>query len=334
MSATVFPFHVRPLMRQERGLAVLLLALAGCGNQGDGLPAVGTLERDRIEVVAEARETLLELHVTEGVEVAAGALLARQDDARALAQRARAEAAVERARYRLDELLRGPRREEIAAAQAVLDGARSLAAIEEREHERIAALVARGLVSATELDGALARRDAAMAARRQDAARLEALLEGTTAEELAQARAALAEADAELADARLAVERLALYAPLDGIVDALPYKRGDRPPAGAPVVVLLAAGPPYARVYLPQAVRARVAAGDEARVWVEGLDHSFRGRVRRVASEAAFTPYFALTERDRGRLSYLAEVDLLDAEAGALPAGLPVEVDFPGLLRP
>jgi hypothetical protein len=36
-------------------LTALLPALFGCSSNGDGLPAVGTLERDRIEVVAEAR---------------------------------------------------------------------------------------------------------------------------------------------------------------------------------------------------------------------------------------------------------------------------------------
>ncbi|GAG92015.1 unnamed protein product, partial [marine sediment metagenome] len=40
-----------------------------------------------------------------------------------------------------------------------------------------------------------------------------------------------------------------------------------------------------------------------------------------------FTPYFALTEHDRSRLSYLAEVDVPDASS--LPSGVPLEVDFP-----
>ena len=52
------------------------------------------------------------------------------------------------------------------------------------------------------------------------------------------------------------------------------------------------------------------------------------GRVRTVSSEAVFTPFFALTERDRGRLSYLAEVDLVEPRAAELPTGLPVEVRF------
>ncbi|MDH3955033.1 MAG: hypothetical protein OEV03_12475, partial [Gammaproteobacteria bacterium] len=49
------------------------------------------------------------------------------------------------------------------------------------------------------------------------------------------------------------------------------------------------------------------------------------GRVRWVAHEAAFTPYFALTERDRGRLTYLAKVDI-EEQQERLPDGVPVEV--------
>jgi HlyD family secretion protein len=51
------------------------------------------------------------------------------------------------------------------------------------------------------------------------------------------------------------------------------------------------------------------------------------GQVRWIASEAAFTPYFALTERDRGRLSYVAKVDIAEARE-RLPDGVPVEVEF------
>jgi len=49
--------------------------------------------------------------------------------------------------------------------------------------------------------------------------------------------------------------------------------------------------------------------------------------VRWIANEAAFTPYYALTEHDRSRLSYLAEIDVVE-EQGRLPDGVPVEVDF------
>jgi HlyD family secretion protein len=313
---------------------VLATGLAACGGDDAGLPAVGTLERDRIEIVAEARETLLEVHVQEGAAVTSGQPLARQDDARLRTVAARAEAGRTRASRRVDELVRGPRPEHIAEAQAGLDGARNRERIERREYERLGALVEQGLLSPNALDDAQRRRDAAVAERRQWEARVEALLEGTTIEELDQARAALAEAEAALADAVLGVERLTLRAPRDGLIEAIPYKRGDRPPAGAPVIVMVVDELPYARIYLPHAVRTAVRVGMPAEVRIDGLERVYRGEVRSIASEAAFTPYFALTERDRGRLSFVTEVALVEPEARELPSGLAVEVDFPGLPSP
>jgi hypothetical protein len=49
-----------------------------------------------------------------------------------------------------------------------------------------------------------------------------------------------------------------------------------------------------------------------------GIDGTLRGTVRYVSAEATFTPYYSLTQRDRSRLSYLAEVVLDDRSARAL----------------
>jgi HlyD family secretion protein len=46
-----------------------------------------------------------------------------------------------------------------------------------------------------------------------------------------------------------------------------------------------------------------------------------------VEAESSFTPYFALTRHDRGRLSFVAEVTLPD-DGQRLPDGVPVEVTF------
>ena len=164
-------------------------------------------------------------------------------------------------------------------------------------------------------------------------ARLADLVEGTTREELAQARASVAEAEAGVGRLQLLAERLVIRAPRAGTIDAIPYKLGERPPPGATVIVMLAAAAPYARVYVPEPLRASVTPGLEAQVAVDGVDGSFAGRVRYVSSEPSFTPYFALTQRDRSRLSYVAEVTLTEPRALALPTGVPVDVDFP-TLRP
>ena len=118
-----------------------------------------------------------------------------------------------------------------------------------------------------------------------------------------------------------------MVAPRAGRVDSLPYEVGDRPPAGAPLAILLVGETPYARVYVPAPIRTGVALGDRVRVFVDGQEQGYGGTVRMLRNEPVFTPYYALTGEDASRLSYLAEI-ALDADAAGLPAGLPVRVGF------
>lgn len=316
-------------MRRSRLLLVLLgLGLCACTEDPSRLPSLGTLERDRIELVAEADEVLLELPVREGEHVAAGTLLARLDPGRIGAQADRARGARDEAKARLAELERGPRAEQIREARAVLTGAESGLRTAERELERAKALAREDYASRSRLDQASQGSAATLSARDAARARLEALETGSTAEELARGRSALAEAEAALAEAELRLARLELRAPTAGLVDALPFKVGERPPPGAVLAVLLADGTPYARVHVPEPVRARLSPGTRARVRIDGFPEPFEGRLRTIAHEAAFTPYFALTQRDRSRLSYLAEVDVTSPAAAGLPTGVPLEVTF------
>jgi HlyD family secretion protein len=102
-------------------------------------------------------------------------------------------------------------------------------------------------------------------------------------------------------------------------------KPGDMPARGAVVAVMLAGERPYARVYVPERVRATVREGDRFQVSVEGIAQPFPARVRHLESQATFTPYFALHGDDASRLTYLAELTLEGEAALKLPAGLPVQ---------
>lgn len=317
-----------PLDRFSRLLPLAALAtLAGCGN-GNDAPLMGTLERDRVELVAEAQEPILTLSVTEGQAVKAGQVLAVLDRSTIDARLAQARAAVAQARQRLAELVNGPRVEEVLEARARLEGAESRVVTASRELERVSRLVEQKLLAPTELDRQRASADTARSDRKQAEARLQVLLAGTRIEQLDQARSALAAAEAQQKQLEVSAARMTITAPRDGRIDALPYELGERPPPGAPVVVMLADGAPYARVYVPEPIRARVVPGTSATVRVDGSARAWRGRVRYVSAEAAFTPYYTLTQKDRSRLSFLAEVTLTEAGAQALPSGVPVEVSL------
>lgn len=309
-------------------VAALALSLAACG--GDGHALLGTLERDRIELVAEGQETILRVAAHEGESVKAGQLLVQLDTASAAARLDQARANATQAERRHAENLAGARREQVAQARAVAAGAAARSDTESREYDRIEKLVAQQLLPASALDRQRAIRDSAVADERAARDRLAELVNGTRPEVIAQSAAALDAARAQVAELALSLDRYTVRAPRDGIVDALPYKLGERPPKGAPVVVMLAAGAPYARVFVPETQRAAVAAGSLATVRIDGSDRDWSAKVRYVSAEAAFTPYYALNERQRSRLAYLAEVTLTDPEATGLPTGIPVEVSFTG----
>lgn len=307
---------------------VWLVATAACNSERAVNVAVGTLERDRIELAAEAPEPLTEILVTEGQHVAAGQALIRQDESLLGAQLAQAEAAQARAEARLAEVLRGPRPEKISEAEARLAGAETALLSEQRELARSRNLKRTGAGTAEQVDLSEARHAERLALRDQARAELDALRAGATREEIDQARAAVAEATAAARALRVRVGRLVLAAPQDATVDALPFELGERPAPGAPVVILLAAGAPHARVFVPEPMRANVHVGDTATVRIDGIAAPVRGHVRVISQDPAFSPYYALTERDRGRLMYLCEVELDEPSAKDLPSGIPVEVSF------
>jgi HlyD family secretion protein len=272
----------------RRALAALGLLAVACGRDPADVPVVGTLERDRIELTAETNDPIVEIAVREGAAVAAGDLVLRLDDARLRAQVQALSATRDQARARGH-------------------GAESTLATARIDLDRARALARRDVAAQARLDAAQGAHDEALARRDE-------------------ARAALASAEAALAEAKLRLARLTVRAPSAAHVDALPFELGERPPAGGIVAVLLAEGAPYARVYVPQPLRVRISEGTRARVSIPSLEREFEGRLRIVSREAAFTPFFALTQHDRSRLAYVAEVDLAAAEG--LPTGVPVEVRF------
>ena len=77
-------------------------------------------------------------------------------------------------------------------------------------------------------------------------------------------------------------------------------------------------------------MRVQLQPQEHAEVWLDSREAHLSGTLRWIAADAVFTPYFALNQHDRSRLSYLAEVDLEDNE-DALPIGVPVEVTFPNI---
>ena len=312
---------------KSMSVVIVALLLGACAKESPQV--LGTLEWDRITLPAPVAEKIVRIDVREGQQVAAGAPLLQLELTRTQSQLAAAQAQAQQSRDALAELQAGPRSEQIAQARAAVAAAQASARDANASLGRLRPLAARKLVAAIDLDRAVAAAGSANAQVRQAQAALDELLNGTRRERIAQGEAAAAAAQAQAAVQTVALDKLNVVAPRAGRVESLPYKLGDQAPVGAPLAILLVGDAPYARVYVPERLRAGVKPGQAAQVFVDGRDGSLPGHVRMVRSEPSFTPYYALSGDDAQRLSYLAEI-VLDKPAD-LPAGLPVRVEFAGV---
>lgn len=296
----------------------------------DGRPkniALGTLERDRIAHTATINEVVVALPVSQGSPVTKGTIIVQLDDTIQNAQVRKTEADVAQAQAHLEKLRNGARVEDVAAAQAKVALVKASLIESEANYKRSLEL-SETAISIAARDKALAKRDSDRASLQSAKEELRKLTNGTRSEDLLKAEAELLSVNAVLASEMKKLEDLTVRATRDGILDNLPWNLGERVTAGSPLAIVLAGNAPYARVYIPEPYRVKVNVGDELAVHVDGLDGPITGNLRWIATDPAFTPYYALNQEERSRLMFLAEVQLPDNQAH-LPNGVPAQVQLP-----
>jgi len=303
------------------------ILLSACDSRPQNI-ALGTLERDRIAHTATANEVVVALPVEQGSQVSKGTLLVQLDDTIQKAQVSKSEAEVAQAEAHLDLLRNGAREEDVAAAVAKVAGAKAALTESEANYKRAVELRRSKTISEADLDRILASRDANLANLQSAQEELRKLTNGTRAEELRQAEALLDAAKAILASERKKLADLSIHATRDGILDNLPWNLGERVTTGSPLAIVLAGKAPFARVYVPEPYRANIKVGDKLVIHVDGIEKPITGKLRWIATEPAFTPYYALNQEERARLMYLAEIQLPESEAH-LANGIPAQVELP-----
>lgn len=307
-------------------LSTLMLLLTACQTD-DGTHAMGNIERDRISLSAPASEQIVSVNISEGQRVYQGDTLLQLDSRSADALIAQREAELAQANAALSVLTAGTRPEQLSAALAALEATQAASNEAELKYQRFAKLYKSKVVGKADFDAAKADRDSTKAKAQQAHDQWLELKNGAREEDIAQSNAKVQAAQAALLWQEKAREDLTIKAPIDGTIDTLPWHQGDRVAAGTQLISLLSVGQPYARVYLPASALTQIKTGDTIEVFADGIAAPIQGRVRNIRSQPAYTPFYALNERDRARLMYLTDIDLLQAEQ--LPTGLAVEVRLP-----
>ncbi len=177
-------------------------------------------------------------------------------------------------------------------------------------------VIARLDATTNEADVRRATEELARAQREFDNA--EALLERgvATADRVAQARATLATAQAQVTSARETSENLVITAPFDGRIETLDLDAGEFVSAGSEVGRIVDNTPLTVTIQVPQQSLTRIKNGQTATVnFITG-------------EERAGTVSFVGTSASSETRTFLAEIDVPNKD-GAIPAGISAEISIP-----
>jgi HlyD family secretion protein len=348
----------------------------------------GNLELTQVDLSFKTAGRMTELAVREGDFVKKGDLIAKLDSAQLDQQLLRDQAAVAsaqsslqqlqtaieyqaatidsditarhadlaQAQAKLDALLAGSRPQEIQQAQSGVADAKASNDLARSDWERAQTLFSRGDISKSQYDEARAKLDSTAAQLRQAQEHLGLVQEGPRKEDIAGARAQVAQAAAavqtaeanridlrrkkqQLVEQKAEIERAraqagmtqtqiadsTIVAPIDGVVLVKSAEAGEVIAAGTTIVSLGDIAHPWLRAYINETDLGRIKLGGKVRLSTDSFPGKiYDGRISFISSEAEFTPKQIQTKEERVKLVYRIKIDV-DNPHQELKNNMPVD---------
>ena len=275
------------------------------------ITASGSVEPVRtVNLSPKTAGTLERLLVEQGDRVTAGQVIGIMDSAQTAAQMAQNEASVAEARAQLQDALNGASATDISQAEAALSvadaalaDARARQDLADEELDRSRRLFEQGAISRSDLDRAISENRSAASGveqaifRVEEAeARLTDQRNGNDAEDIAQAEARLARAQAQLQGMQVQMNDTEIRAPFDGIVTQRFAEEGafvtptatasDVTSATSTAIVAIASGLEVI-AEVPEADIGKIRVGQKTEIQADAFpDETFEGVVKLIAPEA------------------------------------------------
>jgi multidrug resistance efflux pump len=293
---------------------VLGLLLTSC-TRNSAPPVSGTIETDEVRVASRYGGRVEKISAQEGDSLKAGQIIVELNAAELAARRDQMAAQVA-------ELEAGPRKEEIAAAKAEWEAQLADLELARANSKRAEELFAQKTISATERDQMVTRANLLEKSAAAAKSRYDLLTAGTRPEQIAQARAQLAQIDAQLAEMKIA-------APSECVLEVLSVKVGDVLAPNQQVATLLLPQHLWVRVYVPEPWLGHVHLNDTVKVRVDSSKTEYSGVIEQINRQAEFTPRNVQTVEERVKQVFGVKVRL-DNSSKELRAGMSADVRIPG----
>ena len=284
---------------------VFVLLACGCGRGESDADAWGTFEAEEVIISAETSGRIVMMNVTEGSELAGGAVIAVTDTTMLVLQRAELAAVTAQAQARLAG---------IAAQDAVI---RQQMDNLEINTERTRRMLADGAATQKQLDDLTGQ--AEVLRKQADANNTQR--RAVTAE--------LLSVDAKRAILNEQIARSTVRAPFDATVIDKYASAYEITAAGKPLVKLADMKIMKLRVWVSGAQLARVKTGTPCTVRIDdGVKgfKSYTGTITHVSEKAEFTPKIIQTKEERVTLVYAVTIEVHND--GTMKSGMPGEALF------
>ncbi|HKR65224.1 MAG TPA: efflux RND transporter periplasmic adaptor subunit [Thermoanaerobaculia bacterium] len=277
------------------------------------LVLAGTLEARTVNVGSLAGGRVVRVHVDEGNAVVAGQTLVTLETETIDRQLAEQQAAIATTRAQLAKALAGPRDEEIRRAAAIAEN-------DERERRRMSSLYSAGVIAKQMLDDATTK-------AKTSAEDLRILKEGTRKEDIAAARAQVAQQERHLATLMKQRDESVVISTVTGTVQSFGLRPGDIVAPNQTVAEILEPSQLWVRIYVPETLLGLVRVNMPVKIRVDTYpDVWFDGRVATVSSQGEYTPRNVQTRAQRAEQVF--GVKVIANPDPRLKAGMAAEVDL------
>jgi HlyD family secretion protein len=323
-------------MKRLIPIAVLLVAAAAAGvyfyprltkkaAAANEIALSGNIEAHESLVSFKVQGRIADLPVEEGQQVKQGDLLARLDDADYKQKVRIDEATVDVRQSNLGLTLAGTREQEIKASQQAMIDAEADLDEKKLDLNRAQQLYSKDEIAAQDRDlaaTALKRAEATFKAAQQ---RYNEAVEGSRKEDIAIARANLAQANANLGLSRIDLSYTTLLAPSTGVITVRQTELGEVVAPGTPVVTLADLDHIWLRAYIAETDLGRIHWGQDATITTDTYPgKQYHGRISFISPDAEFTPKSVQTYQERVTLVYRIKIDIDNANHELKP-GMPAD---------
>ncbi len=296
--------------------------------RGKVLKLSGNIETHESVVGFKVPGRIVELPVEEGQWVDKDTLIAQLDQDDYRQQLALDEAALRVQKEQLDLALAGSRRQEIEAAEEVLNAAKADLGQKKLDYTRADTLYREQVGSQQVRDQAETNLKTAQANVDRAQQQYNELLEGTRREQIDINRAAVTQAAQKLKLSRIDLGYTELRAPKGGVILVRQAELGEVVAPNTPVVTLGDLDHVWLRAYIPETDLGRVHWGQSAVIRTDSSPgKAYNGRISFISDRAEFTPKSVQTFKERVTLVYRIKIDVENPNHELKP-GMPADAEI------